>query len=311
MEESTSKKKGSRTVFIVQTALNIVLFILLGFFTYNYFSTDKKLAFTEEKLYSTESAKTELEKILKQTEVDLEQYKGKNSELDQFLREKNDSLQEFAERIEALVRQGKVSRDKLNQTLDELDQLRYYKRKYLGQIDSLSTVITVLNKENLSLKSDITKQKRKNEDLTMENLRLNTKVAIGAKLNAQNLFVTGIKIRSNGKEKETIRVAQIEQLKVTFSIDENYVSEKGHKDIYLKVTGVDGNTMYNEKAGSGVFKYQNEESLYSSKKTIDFDQTAQPVSIYWNRGSEFAPGKYTAELFCEGFKIGETLFELK
>jgi hypothetical protein len=181
--------------------------------------------------------------------------------------------------------------------------LRYYKRKYIGQIDSLNTVIVSLNNENDNLKTDITKQKRKNEDLTMDNVRLSTKVAIGAKLNAQSLFVTGIKFRSNGKEKETIRTSQIEQIKVSFTLGENYVSEKGNKEIYLKIVGPDGATIYNQLAGSGTFVYQNEESL--------FNQTTQNVAIYWNSGSALIAGKYKADLYCEGFKIGQTEFELK
>ena len=189
--------------------------------------------------------------------------------------------------------------------------LRYYKRKYIGQIDSLNTVIVSLNNENDNLKTDITKQKRKNEDLTMDNVRLSTKVAIGAKLNAQSLFVTGVKFRSNGKEKETIRTSQIEQIKVSFTLAENYVSEKGNKEIYLKIVGPDGATVYNQLAGSGTFIFQNEESLYSSKKTIEFNQSAQNVSIYCNSGSPLIAGKYKADLYCEGFKIGQTEFELK
>jgi len=189
--------------------------------------------------------------------------------------------------------------------------LRYYKRKYIGQIDSLNTVIVALNTENRTLKTDINKQKRKNEDLNMDIARLSNKVAIGAKLTTQNVFVTGVKLRTNGKEKETIRVSQMDQLKITFALNENYVTEKGKKDIILKVIGPDGATIYNEIAGSGTFRYQNEESLYSTKKVIDYGQEAQQVSIYWNKGSEFVKGIYKAELFCEGFKIGTTEFELK
>lgn len=285
--------------------------LLLGFFTYNYFKTDKKLAVKEVELFQSDSARADLEAVLKATDLELTEYKGKNSQLDQFLREKNDSLQEFADRIEAMLRKGKLTREELNKANDELDLLRYYKRKYLGQIDSLNTVIVNLNTENKTLRTDINKQKRKNEDLNMDIARLSNKVAIGAKLTTQNVFVTGVKLRSNGKEKETIRVSQMDQLKITFGLNENYVTEKGNKDIYLKVVGPDGATVYNQVAGSGTFKFQNEESLYSTRKTIDYKQDAMQVSIYWDKGSEFVKGLYKAELYCEGFKIGATEFELK
>jgi DNA repair ATPase RecN len=311
MQNEEKKLRKYRIIIIFQSVLNILLILLLSFFTFNYFKTDKKLAVREVELFQSDSAKAELEDLLKSTDMELTEYKGKNTQLDQFLREKNDSLQEFADRIEAMLRKGKLTREELNKANDELDLLRYYKRKYIGQIDSLNTVIVALNTENRTLKTDINKQKRKNEDLNMDIARLSNKVAIGAKLTTQNMFVTGVKLRTNGKEKETIRVTQMDQLKITFSLNENYVTEKGKKDIILKVIGPDGATIYNEIAGSGTFKYQNEESLYSTKKVIEYGQEAQQVSIYWNKGSEFVKGIYKAELFCEGFKIGTTEFELK
>jgi hypothetical protein len=311
MESEDKKNRKYRLIIIFQTVLNILLMMLLGFFTFNYFKTDKKLAFKEVELFQSDSARAELETVLNETALELTEYKGKNAELDQFLKEKNDSLQLFAERIEKILRSGNLTKQELEKAQDELDLLRYYKRKYIGQIDSLNTVIFALNTENKTLKTDIDKQKRKNENLNMDISRLSNKVAIGAKLNAENIFVTGVKLRTNGKEKETIRVSQLEQLKLTFKLNENYVSDQGKKEIFLKIVGSDGATVYNQAAGSGTFQYQNEESLYSGKKMIEFKSEAQTVSIYWDKGSPFAKGNYKAELYCEGFKIGVTEFELK
>jgi hypothetical protein len=89
------------------------------------------------------------------------------------------------------------------------------------------------------------------------------------------------------------------------------VAEVGSKDIYLKIIGPDGATIYNEASGSGTFVYQGQESLYSAKKNIEFTQDAQTVTVYWMKGSEYGKGKYRTELYSDGFKIGETEFELK
>lgn len=308
MEQSSNRHKR---VYLVLSFIIMILMALNGIFVYNYFTTDKKLVKTEEKLFATDSVKVELEKVLGQTQNELDQFKGRNSELDAFLKEKNDSLQEYAERIDALLRQGRLNREQLNQALDEIDQLRYYKRKYLSQIDSLSNHIQKLNRENSTLKENVDKEKRKNENLTMENIKLGNKVAIGAKLQTSAIFITGVKKRGNGKERETNRVSQIEQLKFTFNIAENYVADVGTKDIYIKIIGPDGATIYNEASGSGTFVFQGQESLYSLKKSVDFTQDAQSVTVYWTKGSEYGKGKYRAELFADGFKIGDSEFELK
>ncbi len=309
--EYDKKIKRYKIVIIAQSVLNIILILLLGFFTYTYFKTDKSLSDKKVELFQSDSTRVALEAELIDTDSMLTLYKGKNTELDQFLREKNDSLQQFAERIEKLLKKGSLTREELNKANDELDLLRYYKKKYLGQIDSLNAVILNLGEENTTLKSDIKMQKRKNEDLNMDVARLSNKVVAGSRLTTQNIYITGIKQRTNGKEKETIRVTQLSQLKISFLLNENFVTDKGPKDIFLKIVGPDGSTVYNQIAGSGTFKFQNEESLYSTKKTIDFSNEAQNVSIYWEKGSEFAKGLYKAELFCEGFKIGNTEFELK
>jgi hypothetical protein len=79
----------------------------------------------------------------------------------------------------------------------------------------------------------------------------------------------------------------------------------------MKVVGPEGSTLYNESAGSGTFKFQGQDALYSTKKTIDFTQAAQEVTIYWQKGSDYAKGKYTVELFSDGMRIGSGEFELK
>ncbi|MBW7844087.1 MAG: hypothetical protein H3C45_00265 [Bacteroidia bacterium] len=306
MEEQSKKSRDIYYIIVI-----LILLSLNGVFVYNYFTTDKKLVQTEETLFATDSAKAELEKVLNETQSSLELYKGKNSELDAFLKEKNDSIQEFADRIDHLLRNNRLTKAQLEKATEEIDQLRYYKRKYLNQIDSLSNRIDFLNKENNQLRGTVDKEKRKNENLSMENIRLSNKVAIGSKLNAEQIFVTGVKTRSNGKERETNRVNQLEKLKISFRIDENYVNDQGTKTIFIKVIGPDGATLYNEAAGSGSFTFQGQESLYSTKQEIEFEQKAMDVKLYWSRGTTFGKGIYKVELYVDGFVIGESTFELK
>lgn len=306
--EQQPKRNTGKVYYII---IIIILIALNGIFVYNYFTTDKKLVVTEEKLFATDSVRAELEKVLGETVLELDSYKGKNAQLDAFLKEKNDSLQEYAQRIQVLLRQGRVTREELNKAIEEIDQLRYYKRKYLNQIDSLSNTINKLSNENTTLKGTIDKQKQQYENLNMENIKLNNKVAIGAKLNATTFTAIGIKSRSNGKEKETNRSSQVERVKVTFKIEDNYVAEIGPKDIFMRIIGPEGTTLYNEAAGSGMFKFEGQDALYTAKKTIDFNQTSQMVTIYWEKGSDYPKGIYKVELYSDGLRIGNGQFELK
>ena len=149
MEES--KRKSNKLFLAVIIA---VLLLLNLIFIYNFYTTDKKLTLTEEKLVSTEDAKAELEKLLSETEVQLDQYKGKNAQLDQMLKEKNDSLLDQAERIEQLLKKGQISERELAKARDELDVLRYYKQKYLRQIDELARIIIVHRVHRRAMRAD-------------------------------------------------------------------------------------------------------------------------------------------------------------
>jgi hypothetical protein len=309
MEEN--KEKRNRLAIFIPWALVAILTVLNGFFIYNYFKTDKKLADTEEVLFDTKEAKSSLDSLLSITNTELASYKGQNASLDSLVVQKDNDLKEYADKIKRLLSQDKISKVALEKALEEIEKLRYYKQKYLTQIDSLSGEIVMLNRENYKLKGNIDNQKRSNENLSLENAGLKNKVAIGAKLNTSALMVTGIKMRSNGKEKETMKAKQVEQIKLTFKIGENYVAEKGKKEVYLKITSLDGTTLYNQATGTATFNYQGEASLYTQKKIIEFTQEAQDVSIYWAKGTEFNAGKYKAELFADGFKIGAVDFELK
>jgi hypothetical protein len=309
MEEN--KEKRNRFAVIIPWALVGILTLLNGFFIYNYFKTDQKLAVTEEVLFDTKAAKNSLDSLLLVTSTELESYKGQNASLDSLVIQKDGELKLISDRIKRLLAQDRVSKVELDKALEEIEQLRYYKQKYLTQIDSLSTQVVLLNRENVQLKGNIDNQKRNNENLSLENAGLKNKVAIGAKLNTSALTILGIKMRSNGKEKETMKAKQVEKLKLTFKVAENFVAEKGEKEIYLKITSQDGTTLYNQATGTATFKFQGDESLYTQKKVIDFNQEAQDVTIYWSKGTEFALGKYKAEIFADGFRIGAVDFELK
>jgi hypothetical protein len=308
METKEKKSNSGRIYYII---FILLLLVSNAIFVYNYFTTDKKLVEKTEELFETDSIRAELDRELLLTTQELDEYRGQNEELDAYLKQKSDSIAEFAQRINVLLRQNRLTKAQLDSVYQELDQLRYYKRKYLNQIDSLSNQISMLSSENRNLKSNINQEKRKYEELNMENIKLNNKVAVGAKLNTENILVTGIKARTSGKERETNRASQTERLKITFIIKENYVADIGKKEIYIKIYGADGTTIYNEASGSGVFKFEGTESLYSTKKEIDYAQEQQTVTVYWDKGSEFAKGKYKVDLFCEGLRIGTTDFELK
>jgi hypothetical protein len=64
--------------------------------------------------------------------------------------------------------------------------------------------------------------------------------------------------------------------------------------------------------GSGAFIYNGREMIYSSKQAITFTNSMQTVDILYGRGGvPLKSGKYTVELYSEGFKIGQGDFTVR
>ena len=144
------------------------------------------------------------------------------------------------------------------------------------------------------------------------NKELARKVSIGAALKAQGLKVTTVK--ANGKELERSKFngKKIEKLKISFSLAQNPITKLETKTIFLRVLDGEGAIISDEAAGSGKFILDGKEMVFTNKQNITYSNDNQNVDILFNRGGvAYKPGKYSVELYSEGFKIGTGSFEVK
>ncbi len=293
--------------------IGIIVVLLFGniFFIYNYVNTDRELNITSEELVDTKAAKDELDQLLAESNTLLENYKGKNAELDKLIEAKNAEIQEKAAEIEQLLKSGKITSAQLKKAKDELDVLRYYVKKYSAQIDSLGKANKILLAKNREMEQTLTQEKDRNENLTMKNITLENKVNLGKKLSVTEFNLDGINRRSSGRETETNRTRRLDFLRITFTLDENFLADLGPKDFYLRIVGPGGTTISSESTGGGTFKWQGEDVLYSMKHTAEFDNTKQTITFYYDKGSEWEKGDYKAEVYADGFLIGTQTIKLR
>ena len=90
------------------------------------------------------------------------------------------------------------------------------------------------------------KYKKQNKDLQ-------SKVALGAVLQAGNVTVSAIRIRNSGTQSETTRAAKTNMIKACFTLLENKLSKAGDKNIYIKILP-DTETIYTRKQMNDIFK---------------------------------------------------------
>lgn len=296
------KKPNSKRLALI--IVIILLLLLNGVFIYVW-NTNRVL-------------KEESQRLLLQKEVEFQKtvgelnlFKGKNAQLDSLVDAANIELTSKSASLDSLLKINKLSAQQIERFKRENGKLNYYKNIYLQKIDSLIKANEYLQVENRSLKASIKSEQRKTEQLTDENVMLNNKVALGAVLKVSNLAIEGIRTRSGGKEVSTTRARNVEKIKACFTLSENRVANRGNKNIYLRVISPEGSSLWIEDAGSGKFMAAGQETLYTAKATVDYQQEELPICIYWTKGAPFTEGLYKAEVYADGILIGESSFDLR
>jgi cell division protein ZapB len=63
--------------------------------------------------------------------------------------------------------------------------------------------------------------------------------------------------------------------------------------------------------GSGTFIYNGKEEFFTASQEILFDNTRQKLSYIYEKGSDYASGKYLVEIYCDDYRIGQGNFVVK
>ena len=178
------------------------------------------------------------------------------------------------------------------------------------EIEKLKSVNKELFSENKQLKTQKNVLNDSINRLATTKDALATKVAIASQLKAENLSVMAV--NSKGKERESpFKNKQIEKLKVEFNLAENKVAPIEGKKIMIRVVDENGQVLFDVAKGSGTFILNNKEEFYTATQEILFDNTRQKLTFFYEKGSDYASGNYSIEVYTEGYPIGTTRFVVK
>ena len=246
-----------------------------------------------------------------QMQADLSIFKGRNTQLDSLIVASSYQLELKSKSLDSMIRVGKISRQELSKFKSENARLGDFKKRYLAQIDSLIRANESLKLENTGLKTEVADARNKNEKITQENVDMFNRLSTAAILKATTVVSQGVRFRSSGKELDSKRSRNVEKIKTCFTLQENRVSQKGYRDVIVRIIDPSGVTLYVEEEGSGRFLVEGSQALYTKKASIDYQGTDTPVCIYFAKGSDYAEGNYKIEVYSDGYKIGEGALELK
>jgi len=260
----------------------------------------QQLATTEEDLASTMQR---LNEVNAELDLKIEEIKKLGGDISELERAKAEVTAELKRSNVRSTKAIKELKDRLEgyETLlklkdDEIEKLKSVNKELFTENKSLKTTQNVL--------SDSINRLAKNKE------ELATKVAIASQLKVENIAV--VSLSDKGKEKEPpFRKRQLGKIKVDFTFAENKVAPIEGKTVLIRVADENGQPIFDTTKGSGTFMFEGKEEFYTSAQEILFDNTKQKMSFVYDKGSEYAVGTYTIDIYTDGYKMGTVQFVVK
>ena len=222
-----------------------------------------------------------------------------------------DSLLSEREKVRTLqeeVERGKWQGYELVKKKKELEVLRKVMQGYVSRIDSLITENDILRTRLDNTEIKLTEATETIGKYEVKTNQLEETVAAGQVLKTTALQTQGIRLRSNGSQKETDRASRVNRIQACFTLMENRIAKANTKTLYMRIIGPSGAVV---GASSAVFNMGDNEGNYSVSRDVDYANQDLPVCIYHILEEEAAEGMYHVEIWCEGHRIGNTTLDLK
>ena len=304
------KKSNSKNITIVILAIAFVG--TWGYLLVNKNKTDEVITQNQTQIAKVTDEKGDIRRNFDQSLARLDSMSSLSAGLKSKLAEKNTEINKRKAEIRSIL-------NKKNATAAELAKAQ----ELIGQLnDKISTMeqdVARLTQDNQSLTQDkvvLTADKEKlTEDLsttTTAKEDLEKKVDVASTLNATNIAITPVDVKSNGKEKVTTTAKRVNKLVVSFDVN-NRIAQPGSTDIYVCVIGPDGKNMTADSAGSGSFTTREEgDKVFTAKLPVELETAkTKNVQFAFKPGANFQKGTYNIQIYQNGFKIGEGTRELK
>lgn len=269
---------------------------------------------------STRSRLGELVKEKENQRVEL-QY-----ELDSLIAEHNEMKEEYGSLSDSLTSQDSIIQAnamEIRKLLDtqyefykvkkKLDRLRVISQGYLKQMDSLYNVNRELRQENEQIRTSFRQEQEKSSTLLKDKEELTERVSKAAVLKAYRITATGVR-GSGTRENVTDKARRVEKIKICFTLGENTLLAPGTKNIYIRIAGPDQAILTRGVGDEYSFSYMGEILQFSLKETINYQNKAMDLCLYWNKRSskdDMKEGTYNISVYTDDSEIGQTSFVLR
>lgn len=290
-----------------------------------------ELVNTQTELKKEEDLNAQLDQQYKEAITQLEEMKGKNTELNSLIDQQKAELTSQKDKIAGLIN---VKKD-LTSARTELARMKATVQGYVDKIAQLETDnknltanVATLTTEKSKLQEDFTKERADKEQVLtskaaleqekakveQERAVLAKKTEIGSVVRITNISTKGYAVSEKGKEKEKTHAKNIDRLKWCFDALENRVIEGGDETFYVRIIDPTGVAIATTSGGGGVLKlHDGREVQYTTTTKASYKNDMQNVCLTWDSkgNTTLAKGKYLIEVYNKGYLAGKSDFELK
>lgn len=289
MEEN--KKSSNNKVLLI--ALSILLLALIGYTFYNNNDHKEAVQFLQD----------EKEQIIGNLTAMEDKYDiaiAQNTSL-------SDSLTFEKEKIVALrdsvMKMSKINSKTLRRYRNQLASLKSTNERLLIEVDSLRLTNNLLTEEKDSINNQLVLQTSYNDTLVAQNIDLAKKVEIGGIINVENVKITAMKMRTNGKYTDTNKAQKTDAIKIDFRLIENEIASPGDKDTYIVLKDPSGKVI-NAK---GTFTLKDgTEAKYTDHTIVNYENSdLDVVMLVERKGDKYEKGSYPIEVYIDGKLVGE------
>lgn len=233
-----------------------------------------------------------------------------NSDMADSIQAQKDKIQTMMVELEQAKGDKNAYASKVYKLQKETETLRSIMKDYIRTIDSLNVANGVLTESLDGALKDLDKTQNTLNTVKDERDNLSDKVNKGSKLVAFGFTTEGIKEKGSGSYKETDKADRCTHIRSCFTLGDNAIASAGNKNVYMRIVTPTG-TVFNSSQNNSFTTEGGQTLLYSDKKTVNYQNQATDICIFYKLTETATAGNYVAQIYCDGVLIGSDPFVLK
>ena len=265
---------------------------------------------TNKEYVKIETSNNELQNELNTLLAEHERIKAQYGDLAEQMTEKDSIIMANAAEIEHLI----ATQADYNRIKKQLARLQNISQEYVKEMDKLYQENQQLKDENTQVKADLEQERQDKANIQKSNEDLTSKINNAAVYKAYSIHSGAYNVKAKGDEELTDKATRAKRIKTSFVLGENSLIEPGPVNVYCRIAvpGT-GKVLTPGSSESFSFVHNGQRLQYSSKAVVNYNNSAQNVTLTWDIPSDdkAIKGRYIVQIFTDDQLLGESSFTLK